>query len=122
MRRLSSLALAGAVLVAAAPPSGSQLQRSANRLVATSDIPGVIALYEQDGRRTIVAAGEADVARGTELRTGDRFWVGSITKTFVATVVLQLVAEHRLGLDDAVERLLPGRLREGRRIKPAEPA
>ncbi|MFF7205650.1 serine hydrolase [Streptomyces sp. NPDC008141] len=31
-----------------------------------------------------------------------------MTKTFVATVVLQLVAEGRLSLDDTVERRLPG--------------
>ena len=38
----------------------------------------------------------------------DRFRVASVTKTFVATVVLQLVAEHRLSLSDTVERWLPG--------------
>ncbi|WP_406124519.1 serine hydrolase domain-containing protein [Streptomyces sp. NBC_00989] len=35
------------------------------------------------------------------------FRVASTTKTFVATVVLQLVAEKRLSLDDTVERWLP---------------
>ncbi len=117
MRYPSLLALAGVALVVAAPPSRSELQRSADQLVATSDLPGVIALYEQDGHRTVVAAGDADVARGTDLRPGDRFWVGSITKTFMATLVLQLVGERRLTLDDSVEHLLPGRLREGRRIR-----
>ena len=42
------------------------------------------------------------------MRAGDRFRVGSVTKTFVATVVLQLVGEGRLGLEDSVERWLPG--------------
>lgn len=37
-----------------------------------------------------------------------RFRVGSITKTFVATVVLQLAGEGRLRLDDTVEVWLPG--------------
>ena len=117
MRLVSTLALAGAVLVAAPPPSAPELQRTADRLVASSDIPGVITLFEQDGRRTVVAAGQADVARDTKARPNDRFWVGSVTKSFVATVVLQLVAENRLSLDTTVERLLPGRLREGRRIR-----
>ncbi|MFD4554786.1 serine hydrolase domain-containing protein [Streptomyces sp. NPDC058469] len=36
------------------------------------------------------------------------FRVASTTKTFVATVVLQLVAEKRLSLDDSVEHWLPG--------------
>jgi D-alanyl-D-alanine carboxypeptidase len=42
------------------------------------------------------------------LRTTDTFRVASITKPFVATVVLQLVAEGGLRLDDSVERWLPG--------------
>jgi D-alanyl-D-alanine carboxypeptidase len=46
----------------------------------------------------------------------DRFGIASTTKTFVATVVLQLVGEGRLSLRDTVERLLPGRVRGGRRI------
>jgi D-alanyl-D-alanine carboxypeptidase len=50
------------------------------------------------------------------LRAGDRFRAGSITKTFVAVVVLQLVAEHRLRLGDTVERWLPGLVPNGRRI------
>jgi D-alanyl-D-alanine carboxypeptidase len=37
-----------------------------------------------------------------------RFRIASTTKTFTATVALQLVAEGRLSLDDTVERWLPG--------------
>ncbi|MEU8383756.1 serine hydrolase domain-containing protein, partial [Streptosporangium sp. NPDC048865] len=36
------------------------------------------------------------------------FRIGSTTKTFTATVVLQLVAEDRIGLDDPVDDCLPG--------------
>ncbi|WP_432154083.1 serine hydrolase domain-containing protein [Streptomyces tricolor] len=59
-------------------------------------------------------------AAGEGIARADRFRAGSITKTFVATVVLQLAAEHRLALSDPVERYLPGLLRgrgtDGRRI------
>jgi D-alanyl-D-alanine carboxypeptidase len=65
----------------------------------------------------VIAAGHADVARRTKARPDHRFWVGSVTKTFVATVVMQLVAEGKLALDDTVERRLPGRLRSGRQIR-----
>ena len=41
----------------------------------------------------------------------DRFRIGSTTKAFVATVVLQLAAERRLDLDDTVEAWLPGVVR-----------
>ncbi len=46
------------------------------------------------------AAGEASV--------GGYFRIGSATKTFVATVVLQLVDEGEVGLDDPVDRYVAG--------------
>ncbi len=110
---LACAALAGA----AAPPPKPELQRNADRLVATTALPGVVTLVEQDGRRTVVAAGLADIARRRALRTTDRFWVGSVTKAFVATVAMQLVAESTLGLDDTLDELLPGRFRDGTRIR-----
>lgn len=44
-------------------------------------------------------AGYNDVLRQVPLEIDDRFGVGSITKTFVARVILQLVAEGKLDLD-----------------------
>jgi len=40
--------------------------------------------------------------------TGDRFRLGSITKTYVAAAVLQLVDEGQVGLDDAIDDHVPG--------------
>jgi D-alanyl-D-alanine carboxypeptidase len=40
--------------------------------------------------------------------TDGRFWAGSVAKTFTATVVLQLVAEQKLGLDEPIAGHLPG--------------
>ena len=70
----------------ASPTRERELQRAADRLIATSDIPAVITLVEQDGKRTVVASGDAEIGR-RKARPEDRFWVGSITKSFVATVV-----------------------------------
>jgi D-alanyl-D-alanine carboxypeptidase len=42
------------------------------------------------------------------MAVGDRFRIGSVTKSFVATVLLQLVNEGRLRLNDSVDRWLPG--------------
>ena len=47
---------------------------------------------------------------------GGRYRAGSITKTFVATVALQLVGEGRLRLTDTVERWLPGVVPQGNAI------
>lgn len=37
-----------------------------------------------------------------------RFRIGSVTKTFIATVLLQLAGENRLNLDDSIEKWMPG--------------
>ena len=53
---------------------------------------------------------------GRALRPDDRFRAGSITKSFVATVALQLVGEGRLSLRDTVEQRLPGVLPYGEHV------
>ncbi|GAQ55135.1 serine hydrolase domain-containing protein [Streptomyces acidiscabies] len=55
--------------------------------------------------------GSRYASAGTRISPDDHFRAGSVTKTFVATVVLQLAAEHRLSLSDPVERHLPGLVR-----------
>lgn len=71
-------------------------------------------------RRRTEAAGTADLRTGRPMNATDRLRIGSVTKTFTATVVLQLAAEHRVLLDAPVDRYLPGLIRghghDGRRI------
>ena len=50
------------------------------------------------------------------MRPGDSFRIGSLTKTYVATVLLQLAEEGRLSLDDPVARFLPGLVPGGDKI------
>ena len=50
------------------------------------------------------------------MRADERFRVGSVTKTFVATLVVRLVQDGKLSLDDRVERWLPGLVPGGRTI------
>ena len=86
-------------------PAG--LQQAADRLVADGQ-PGVIIMTRRGRHVSHVVAGLADQATGQAMRPQDRFHIGSITKTFVATVVMQLAAEGRLSLDDSVQKWLPG--------------
>jgi D-alanyl-D-alanine carboxypeptidase len=87
------------------PPAG--LQRAADQLVADG-VPGVIIMTRRGQQVSDVVAGLADKATGQLMRPQDRVHIGSITKTFVATVVLQLAAEGRLSLNDSVQKWLPG--------------
>jgi CubicO group peptidase (beta-lactamase class C family) len=62
---------------------------------------------EPDGRITAGAHGIKDARSGRRLAPTDRVHVGSIAKTVLATGILRLVSEGRLGLDSPVSGLLP---------------
>jgi D-alanyl-D-alanine carboxypeptidase len=79
-------------------------------------VPGAAGLARRGGQVITAASGAADVATGRPMAAADRFRVGSITKTLVATVVLQLAGEHRLRLSDSIARWLPGLVPNGQDI------
>ncbi|MEU4317452.1 serine hydrolase domain-containing protein [Nocardia fluminea] len=70
--------------------------------------PGAQAVITENGHTWTVAAGVADLATGRPFSDDDRLRIASNTKPFVATVMLQLVAEGKVELDAPVERYLPG--------------
>ncbi|MER5961461.1 serine hydrolase domain-containing protein [Streptomyces sp. NPDC002057] len=74
-------------------------------------IPGITVQVRDRAGVWKSTAGVGDLTTGTARGTNDRFRVGSITKSFVATVLLQMEAEGKLSLDDTVERRLPGLVR-----------
>lgn len=75
--------------------------------VVAAGAPGVLARVETPAETLPLASGVADRNTGAPMTPELRFRVGSITKTFVATVALQLVGEGRMSLDDPVGRWLP---------------
>ncbi|MDP1512361.1 serine hydrolase domain-containing protein [Paenibacillus sp. CMAA1739] len=70
--------------------------------------PGILAKTSEGGKTWSYAAGLADLSTKKPMKTDFRFRIGSVTKTFIATVLLQLSEENRLNLDDSIEKWLPG--------------
>ncbi|PWI13140.1 peptidase [Streptomyces sp. Act143] len=93
---------------ASAARAGHEATRTALESVVHEGPPGGIVRAELGHTTWAGRAGTADLTTGRKPRADDRFRVGSITKTFVATVMLQLEAEGRLSLDDTVDHWLPG--------------
>jgi D-alanyl-D-alanine carboxypeptidase len=93
------------------PELGALLDR-----VIAAGAPGVLVAMREHGEVRYEARGFADKSRSVPMRADARFRIGSVTKTFVAALVLQLVEEGRLGLDDTVEHWLPGWIPNGRAI------
>ncbi|MER5836727.1 serine hydrolase domain-containing protein [Streptomyces sp. NPDC002130] len=91
---------------------GHEATRTALRaLVEQGGLPGAAAKVHDSRGTWFGESGYADTGTGRERSAREHFRGASITKTFVATVLLQLEAEGRLNLDDTVERWLPGLLR-----------
>jgi D-alanyl-D-alanine carboxypeptidase len=95
--------------VAPPPPVRAVLQDQANALVVAG-APGVGVEVRDERGTWRGVAGTGDVATGTRPHPDRPFRIGSITKSFTATMVLQLVAEQRIRLDAPIERYLPGLL------------
>lgn len=117
---VTSLASLASPAIAAAPSTTDgnveQLRRLARELVAAG-APGVIARIDDGHGQPVEIAEQAPWTKQDHLLTAtDEYRVGSNTKTMVATLVLQLVAEGRLSLSDPVEKWLPGKVPNGKAI------
>jgi D-alanyl-D-alanine carboxypeptidase len=93
--------------VQAAPAAPPALKQALDKLIADG-VPGAFALERRGRRESRAAAGVADLKTMEPISATDRYRIGSVTKPFVSTVVLQFVAEQRLSLEDSVEQWLPG--------------
>lgn len=102
---------------AVAAPGGDRIDRQVVRRVLDEMVrTGAqgVQVRIADGRHGFTArAGTARVDAPDPVPTDGRFRIAIITKTFVATVVLQLVGEKRVELDAPVSRYLPGLLPNG---------
>jgi D-alanyl-D-alanine carboxypeptidase len=87
--------------------AGSTPVRAALDRLLAEGVPGAVLFTRDDDHTLTVAAGVADLSTGRPMRPNLRFRAGSVTKTFVATVALQLVGEGALSLSDTVEHWLP---------------
>ncbi|WP_345474324.1 serine hydrolase domain-containing protein [Actinoallomurus oryzae] len=115
-RNLALAAIVAGTLSASAPGAMAarqhddqkRLRRDAAAITALG-VTGVQArLITSDGRNLTATSGVADVATRRPVSPNGHFRIASVTKAFVATVILQLAGDGRLSLDDTVERWLPG--------------
>jgi D-alanyl-D-alanine carboxypeptidase len=92
-----------------AVPVDTELLHHALQQTAEAHGPGLYGLV-RDGSRTVYegSQGVADLRDPRPIRSQDRFRIGSVTKTFTATLVLLLSADGVLDLDDPLARWVPG--------------
>ncbi|SEC82342.1 serine hydrolase domain-containing protein [Streptomyces melanosporofaciens] len=85
-----------------------ELRREVARTLEDAGFIGLTVEVRDGHRRIHARTGEAELNTGRPVPYGAHYRAASVTKSFVATVVLQLVAEGRLSLSDPVDKWLPG--------------
>jgi D-alanyl-D-alanine carboxypeptidase len=74
-----------------------------------NSLPGAIVGIWQDGKAPYVRAfGVRDTASRLPMATNLYMRIGSTTKSFTVTAILQLVEQHKIGLDDPIDAYVPG--------------
>lgn len=90
------------------PALAALLQQGLDDKLPAANAPGAVAAVRRpDGTVWIGTTGYADEEAERAPVPDDRFRLGSITKTFVASVVLELDAEGTLDLDDEIATWVP---------------
>ncbi|MFI5641294.1 serine hydrolase domain-containing protein [Streptomyces goshikiensis] len=101
------------VQTAAPAPDREALTKALKNTLAVG-APGAMVRVTGSGAPLTQAEGVQDKTTGAAMDPNSRFRIGSVTKTFSAVVLLQLVDEGKLKLDDPVNTYLPGLLPDDR--------
>ncbi|MFJ3931550.1 serine hydrolase domain-containing protein [Streptomyces sp. NPDC090029] len=89
--------------------TAARLDAAIRQVMRTAGVPGVIAGLWREGQPDYVRAfGIADKQTSAPMATDLHMRIGSETKTFTVTGILQLVDRGELGLDDPVSRYVSG--------------
>ncbi len=78
-------------------------------IIQNTNVPGLVVAYRDDmtGFTYTRSRGYADLARKTPMDAEKLFRIGSLTKTFTSTVILQLVDERKIYLEDKLSKFFP---------------
>uniref|UniRef100_A0AAU2JQX9 Beta-lactamase family protein n=1 Tax=Streptomyces sp. NBC_00049 TaxID=2903617 RepID=A0AAU2JQX9_9ACTN len=91
------------------PAVARQLDAAIQKVMADAKVPGVIVSLSAPGKGAYVRSfGVADKATGAPMEPGLYMRIGSETKTFTVTALLQLVDEGKAGLDDPIGKYIAG--------------
>lgn len=87
---------------------GEWIDRRVPELLDRHRVPAVSLAIAKDGQVFEWAGGTLNLATGVDATRDSLFQIGSVTKVFTATLVLQLVDDGLLDLDASVRDVLPG--------------
>jgi len=86
----------------------AKLDAAARTSLKEASTPGLVVGVRTPAGTWTSAYGKADPAAGTPMDVGMNTRVGSLTKTFVGTMIMQLAETGKLSLDDHIDKYVPG--------------
>jgi CubicO group peptidase (beta-lactamase class C family) len=88
-----------------------EFQQKLDELRQAEGFPGVtVGIVIPDGQSMSFASGWADIEAKVKMNPHDRMLSGSIGKTYVAAVALQLIKEKKFSLEDKISLFLKMRI------------
>ncbi|MEU6091553.1 serine hydrolase domain-containing protein [Streptomyces sp. NPDC047085] len=91
------------------PAVARQLDAAVRNVMREANIPGVtVGIWTPDQGTYVGSFGVADKSNGRRMSSDLYSRIGSETKTFTVTALLQLVDQVRVGLDDPIGRYVAG--------------
>jgi D-alanyl-D-alanine carboxypeptidase len=101
--------IAASPAASAAPTRSAELTPSITRALKRAGAPGAIVGVWQPGRRAYVRTfGVRDTQTRQPMRRDLYMRIGSETKTFTVTALLQLAEQGKVSLDDPISKYIPG--------------
>ena len=88
--------------------SKADLDAALKKSFKESDAPGVVAAVQTPDYTWVRAMGVADRASGEPMTPEVHHRIGSVTKTFTATLLLKAAEEGLLSLDDTIDKYVKG--------------
>lgn len=91
------------------PAVQRQLDATVQRVMREANVPGVtVGIWTPDKGRYVKSFGVADKTTGRPMSPDLYMRIGSETKTFTVTALLELVDQGRVGLDDTIDQYVSG--------------
>ncbi|MDT7725861.1 MAG: D-alanyl-D-alanine carboxypeptidase [Actinomycetota bacterium] len=97
----------------AIPPPNDSALKAAIAGLPNQDTTGALVRITGSAGEWFGTSGVSDIRTSAPVQPDGYFRIGSTTKVYTAVMVLQLAHEHRIDLDQPVQRYLPGLLPAG---------
>jgi CubicO group peptidase (beta-lactamase class C family) len=106
---ISALVFAAATHAVPDEPASASVDEFVSGEICAQHIPGVALAVVRDGKIVKAAGyGLANVELDVPTKPESIFQTGSVGKQFTATAIMMLVEEGKVGLDDKINKYLPG--------------